>query len=1379
MLKKIVIGVVIFVILAIGGVGGYIYMMDWNQHKSVVSERFAQITGLNASIEGELKVDLLPSPKISANAVRFFKSNAPRDPLVTVKEISANVELWPMFKQKFVFNSMTLTNASVNVNINEKGISNWSDINAGASNAQGNVEVSFNNVRLNDSVLNYKNLQENKDFSLPNITATVNASTIKGPYKTNGSLIYNNNEIKFQGAIAKSNGYHVNMVFENAPTGSKATVDGVFDKQSKGSVNLRTAHFADIITALFGENFINAQYNESLDTSFKYEYDKTSAKLSNFVIKYGDKAAGSGEFTLKNLANNNEFAISLEMTQLDLGIFELIGKDILESFRQGKKFADTKLAAYNGIVDIKAAHALYNGAEVSNFNTGLALQNGLLAINRMGLNMPGNTNLKFVGAVNLIDDLSFQINQNFETDDLRQFVSVFGIDLAKLAQNENKKAIFKRAKADMALSGNMNQLKISAPQVNIDSTVLSGDVGFILNEGKTFVLAVLDGSKILFDKYIQVLPQNSQELSFKDKFIHQLNLIPWNHALNIDASITLKGAVYNNVPLEDMVLEFNSYDQSFNVKKLSIANIAGGSLSLQFAADNVYDNPYFENLSYDVKTDNFPQFAATLGLKPADIPLFKRKIFASQGSLNGSFEEFNLSSAQKFGDIEFSYSGKVSDESGAVKVEGDLELKSNNFTKFVKALNLNYEPDMPVTPFSLSGKILGTADNFEIAELNAYLSANAVKGSLAVRNIKQTPLAEFSLHFDKFDSDRFFNLNKRSIFKSETNQTPQGTFVNKPALNDEKIDYSLFKKYNFKGDISADTLVFKGQNYSSAKLVAALDNGVLHVAQFEATSGSASIDLKLDMNGNDMPKIEGTYAVKGLRFPNIKGTVYGLTSGNVTASGTFSSLATSPNDFFENLTSKGDFELANTAFKGWDFALIKFELEQRENTEGLEDIILQSLRSGQNAFDKIYGTYDITKGLLVTKDTVWESPVINLSMNLNLNFDNWLFDAAFYGIFHNASFSDVLKFTFDGKLDNPNVKVDLSESIERINKVKKMADKAKDQETLALKNKIADKTASLQNAIKSLQKQLDQMTLDVIRFKPLTDNEDVISVYDANIKSLEDSEKALDTMTAALRGNVSEEDLSKIENDLATEKTKIQYIPKALEENYVVDSKYTFDETFNKIAWIYNVAQNNSSYYKSLSDVYMSQIEPLVNKENGLPEEDTDKLAASVKKVADDMEKITELHNKVRDNYLVIIDATQASEMKENNEIADQALQTLSLYVENMNNDIIASFDLFRTALDIDAKDYEQYMVYPPKDPKDIDISQPTVQVVKEKKETPAEDNQEEAKSQPEEKTEAETKAQPEAQADVALTDDKKTEVVEENKASEPTEDKKKKLMNP
>ena len=61
MLKKVIIGILCFVILAATAGGIYLYTLDWNKHKAVVAQRFSQITGLKAVIDGNLEVKLFPN----------------------------------------------------------------------------------------------------------------------------------------------------------------------------------------------------------------------------------------------------------------------------------------------------------------------------------------------------------------------------------------------------------------------------------------------------------------------------------------------------------------------------------------------------------------------------------------------------------------------------------------------------------------------------------------------------------------------------------------------------------------------------------------------------------------------------------------------------------------------------------------------------------------------------------------------------------------------------------------------------------------------------------------------------------------------------------------------------------------------------------------------------------------------------------------------------------------------------------------------------------------------------------------------------------------------------------------------------------------------
>lgn len=257
--------------------------------------------------------------------------------------------------------------------------------------------------------------------------------------------------------------------------------------------------------------------------------------------------------------------------------------------------------------------------------------------------------------------------------------------------------------------------------------------------------------------------------------------------------------------------------------------------------------------------------------------------------------------------------------------------------------------------------------------------------------------------------------------------------------------------------------------------------------------------------------------------------------------------------------------------------------------------------------------------------------------------------------------------------------------------------------------RIGGKLKSLQRAVDGALQDINRLTLEVVRFKPVTQNDNVVNVYEENLKTIRNAEISIKKMKDMLNNYPEEETLMSIEADLGAEKAKLKFIPKVLEENFIVDSKYIFDDTFNKIAWMYNLAQNNSAYHTGLTDVYMAQIELLKTSENPIAEDKIQELQAGINKTKEVMDNIGGLHAKIRDNYLNIIDSSKISEMKENNEIATQALKTMLTYTKQLDEDIIANIDLFRAVLGINARDYDEYMVYPPETIEEIDVTKPTV----------------------------------------------------------------------
>lgn len=1308
MLKKVIIGFLCFIILAVTAAGIYVYTLDWNKHKTVVADRFSQIMGLKAVIEGNLKVELFPTPKFSANKVKFSKNAGGNTPLIVVNEISANVDLAALFSSKFILSAMTLTGATVNVNIDDKGVSNWEGVGTNSKNKSGNIEVSFNDVRLTSSTFSYKNLKEKEEFSIPNISASISAPSLKGPYKTDGKFIHNNSEVKFRGNIIKDKNIAINLAVENAATGAKATLEGNLGEKAQGNVTFDAPNLVDTAAVAFGDGKVNEHYEGSLYFSFKYDHDKETTHLDNVNIAFGNKTKGTGTILLTAKKDKTDVVANMDMSIFDLSLLEYICSDMVSFSKAGNKFTETDLAKYAVSLNLKSGKAYYNGAEIQDLIFVADLENNQINLSRFGAIFPGNTSIKSAGTVDLTNGVNYNFNQNVETSDLRAFASVFGIDLSKYASTENKKTIFKKAQADkIALSGNLGQLKVAVPNATIDATNFFGEFGFIFSEEKTAVVADVKAEKILFDRYVQVLPSEMKQASFKDKVLYQLNLIPLDHTLDIDARFSLNTGVYNQLPVENMLLEFKLNKERLDITKFFVQNLSGADVNLSLSADNIYNNPYFKELSYDVKTNQFVKFAEAVGLDLGDKPIFKRDVFASQGALSGSFDDFSLSCVQKFGDTEFSYTGTVKNTKDEALISGDIELKSDNFLKFVKALNLDYKPDLPVTSFTLNGKIKGSSDDFTITDINAYLGANAIKGDLLFAHREEIPNLSANLSFDKFDIDRMFNLGNKSLFY--TSGTEAHTFIAKPDIYEEKIDYSSLKNLEFDVRATAKQLVYKNKFYKDAKISTILNKGKLNVNEFKAQTDDSSIELTFVLDSNNMPSIEGNFAIKGISLPVLGGSVYALEGGLFDADGSFKTSAVSQKAFLENLNSHGKFQVLGTAVKGWDLDIIKFELEQRNSVTGFEESVLNNLRNGHSSFSKIQGKYDISKGLLVSENSLWDSPVVNINMKLDLNFNSWLFNAVFSAVYNHASFSDVLKFTFDGNLANPEVKADLQESIARISETENLIQTAKAKEEKAQRAKLSGKITELQSEINRVLQSISQLSLDVAQYKPVTNNSNVTKIYDTSVKTVHDAEKALNQMLSSLKNNPDEKQLMGIEADLSAEKSKLSFISKTLEDNFVVDSKYIFDDTFNKIAWVYNVAQNNASYYSSLTEAYMEQIYMMDSSDSPIPQEKQEELSDDIQSVMLEMDKITALHNKIRENYLAVIDTSKVSEMKKNNDVANKALDTILSSTEYMNKKIVDSIDKFSVVLDIQSRDYDDYMVYPPNNPQDIDVSQPTI----------------------------------------------------------------------
>ncbi len=1304
MLKKVIIGILCFLILAITGLGIYIYTLDWNKHKSIVAHRLSQITGLKAAIDGNLSIELFPKPKFSAGLVKFTHGNS-RTPLAEVNNISANVDFLPLLSNQFILSGMTLTGAEISLVTDEKGTRNWGSSTKAGKNKSGNIEVSFNDVKIVESSITFENKQNKNKFTLPKVSASISAPSLKGPYKTSGKFTHNKKEVNFSGSIENNKDLKVKMNINCGVIGSKFSIDGVLGDKPKGTVILEGKSLYETLTTVFGEDSISNKYNESMYVSFTYGKDNEILKLNNFNVKYGNNTIGNG---FVNLSKGEKWNISsdIDMSKFDLSLLENIGIDIVNYSNNINE--ETKLPNVDMDISVKSDNATYKGAAAHKLNMGVTYNDGVINLNRFAVTMPGETTIKSLGKLTTTPKLEYIFENTLESKDIKTFASLFNINLTAKASKENKKSIFGRAQAEFMISGGKDAIKVALSKALIDNTNFSGNLGFVFNEGETHVILQTDLEKILFDKYVDLAYVNDKKQSFEDKLLYQLNLSPWKGKFTTDAAINIKNAVYNNIALENLQFDFVADENNLNIESLSIENFAGSQINLKADIKNPYSNPYFEELTYDIKTANFPGFATNIGLDTGSKDIFKRKTFASQGIINGSMSQLNISSIQKFGDTEISYTGIAANaKDGDLSLNGDIELKANNFTKFAQAIGFsNYKPDLPVTTFTLNAQIVGSFNLFELNNINAHLGTNHIQGIVKVDNTTSKAKILADLNFDNFNINNMFNISKKQEkpLISTTN-----TFIDKLNLSDEKIDLSYLNNVDF--DITANIKqpIWNNQKYADLKTRVMLNDGVINVEKFNIKKDDSVFDVNFILDSKNLAKITGNYNISKYNAPSFGGSIYKIEKAILNSKGSFASNLLSEKAFYDNLSAKGNYSLTNLVMNGWDLDVIKFELEQRKSIKDLEEVIASNLRMGKTLFNKGSGKFEFSKGVFVSDNSVLSSPVENLDMKINVNLGSWLITSDFNIFYNNASFSDVVKFNLSGDVSNPELKININESIERIKEVENRIlienEGIKKQKDGILQSRID----ILQKSIDETKQNIERMSLDFIKFKPTTNNKDIVKAYNQLQAKLKEVENNINNLGTALKGQNSEKDLMDIEAKIAKESSKIIYLPKSLEENFIAESKYIFDNSFSKLTWLFNLAQNNSSYYNSLVEVYMKQIELLKTTDEPIAEETVAKLKEDTDKISDNSDKISVLYNRIRDSYLNIIDSSSLIDMKRNNDMAVQALYTMLSYIKQLNDNIVSSIDEFRSVLDIEARDYDTYLLYPPETVDEIDISSPVV----------------------------------------------------------------------
>ncbi len=154
---------------------------DPNDHKPRIEAALSEALGRPAELRGLIEWSVFPSIALGIHDVRI--ANAPGfgdAPLAQVNRLSADVRLWPLLSREIRVGAVALDEATIQLQVNAQGVSNWQSIvqhlqqsGAGSEASDSDSSVEIRQIDINNSSLNYSDRQAGQALQLRDLNLSL------------------------------------------------------------------------------------------------------------------------------------------------------------------------------------------------------------------------------------------------------------------------------------------------------------------------------------------------------------------------------------------------------------------------------------------------------------------------------------------------------------------------------------------------------------------------------------------------------------------------------------------------------------------------------------------------------------------------------------------------------------------------------------------------------------------------------------------------------------------------------------------------------------------------------------------------------------------------------------------------------------------------------------------------------------------------------------------------------------------------------------------------------------------------------------------------------------------------------------------------------
>ncbi|MBQ8482034.1 MAG: AsmA family protein [Alphaproteobacteria bacterium] len=1243
-MKKIILISLLIVILAVGGFSFYLSKMDWNVHKERLAAQLSEAMGKKINFSGNLKVELFPHPQLSANDVEIINPQN-NERLAVIHKLDTEITLSSLLKRKPDVQSLSMDGVEVWFKFDEQGISNWHQSNKSVSFTE---QSGFNlhNFGIQKSTVHINHQKYNIAFDLTNFNADVQAAGIDGPYRMDGSFLKDNERYGIAlsvDSLSQLEDVSMSLAITHPQTESKFRYDGSYNASvdgMKGVLSGQSQRTADWVNSILGDKIIRDEYNEPIIFSADVESDTITTVLNNLVIKFDKLFEGAGKVNITAPSKDKKRKVDIKFQLVNLN-FRPLKKLISDNFKEiqkGRKYEpDTN---FDLSYDISSERVIVSDGPLGTFENVMAKgrwTDNIFNLDDFYAACPGNIVLSLkAGLTEKESEPNYYIDVDINGQNLLSFINALGFKLKSPKQSSYREADLK-----FSVQGDGNVINIVGSELKLDKAKIDAKVSIDMANYEYYF--EIDADTLNLDNYIFPLTTEDDE-TMQELIVADTKRFEWIKNNKAEVSVRAKSATYKGISGRNFEVSFVTDGAGLiTVEYASIENMLNSGIELSGIINNFGDdNMSFSDVTYDIKSSNIKLLADKLGIRLPKWPIFEQSNFTETGVLVGNLQKILVNSQTKAGEHSFRYDGILNESDGKLDFDGEMLLKTGHMENLLKLLVGNISGKVYRGPLVANAKVKGNAQNWTAENADIQMGIDKYTANVNISESGKIYKITGNVKTTELNLQNWINVQRtRTLPKLSTAE--ENNFIAQPNFNGDVINYNSYKSVALDIDLNAQKSSYGDYAMSNLKTHISNEQNTLLFQNLSFENKNHKVSGSLQISYAQTPQMKGKLLITYPKIMNLGGKIYSLNLENVAIDTDFETSAETVADMVKGLKGKASVSGDSLKFKGINLDVIEKDLQSREYSKGLYQLIRENIQSGETSFGKFKSDVVMSNGVVTSSQSVFKNDTTNLNVSGSVNLKEWKINEVFTVNYPDLKDIPSYSFSFTGMLNKPAVDIRIEEIANKYDSHWKKIEEEQKQKQEEIRQQQIEKIEELQGKISTVSEKATTVLKEAedSMSKRLTDA--IVDKYKAKIEEINTINSSMEDIKVKLSGNITDEDIVTYGNDIENYNSQLSGISfeiQACNQEDVDNRKSELTERNNDI---YSKANNlynefkdmwrddseQLSQYNSLN--YLNENEDL-NDKNLLLQENKDSIEAVYSDVMnkfnqlDTAEKVSEKH---------------------------------------------------------------------------------------------------------------------------------------------------------